>query len=187
MCTSVSTATSLMTCKTAVNINILTTTDVHVTGACLTLVSGNVNIDGSASNMKLATVVLSSLTHVSGYFQVWNSQFGTGGVNTALTLIDVKRLAFVGGYVTIQFNSAISNITLPALTYVGMYLDIDDNNALTTLTLPALTYISQYILVQNNVKLANVSAPAMVKIGATLISAVSVTQLCFNSVCDASD
>ena len=179
-CAAVANASGVMNCASASNINIRTANDTYIAAACLSSVTGNINVDGNTnggSNTVLTAVLFPLLTYVGGYFQVWNIA-GVG--NTALTLIDAHSLAFVNGFLAFDNDPALASLDIPALTFVGQYFQID-GAAITSLNLPVLTFVGDFFYVIQNSNLASLAAPAMNKIANNGGLSGFIVSLCGNA------
>ena len=94
---------------------------------------------GNSNNTALSIISLLSLSCINQSLTVYNSV--STAVNTALTLIELPKLTFVGNAINFHFNYALSVLLLPSLQYVGTDLVIDKNLGLTYVDLSALLFV----------------------------------------------
>ena len=142
-CSNVTATSAVTNCGTATGIYITSWQDQAISGLCLTSISGNFSIDGATptggNNVNLGSISFPRLTYTTGFLEIINRG---GGLNTAVSNVNLDSLVFVGGYFWIVFNSQLTAINLPSLTYVGQYFDVDSNFKLATISAPALVKIA---------------------------------------------
>ena len=176
-CTNVTSAKALSACSVASNVIIFASLEISITSPCLTSVTGQLVINGFVIVVNTAL----TLVQLPALVYVGSSLMisNTLGLNAALSSIYLGSLTMVGTWLQIGWASTLTSLVLPSLAYVGQFFYVGVNSQITFVSMPVLTFVGSYFSVNTNPLLAVLAAPALQHIGSGNGFAWSV-YLCLN-------
>ena len=96
--------------------------------------------------------------------------------NQSLATLDFASLATVAGDVELEYMGPITEVAFPELAFVGGYLDIDYNTHLETFSAPKLTSIDE-LEVNDNDRLEKVYLPSLVTVTSNIAMTLNNAKL----------